>query len=241
MKKIFDYFDSRYRQAVISKPPDEDGPVITISRQTGCDARQIAEQLVSTLNSRFGSGKWRWVDKDIIYKVAEELNTDPHRIENFYKGIELSDISEMIMAFSGNFISDLRVKKAIRDVVLAMCKEGHIVMVGRGGVSIAREIKDALHIRLVAPFYWRVENVMRKKAMDIETAEEYVVDTDEKRFNLISSFLDKKPLSLDYLFDATFNRSSFSIAEISVFLADMYEKKIGRQMAERRKTNPVIV
>jgi cytidylate kinase len=114
-------------------------------------------------------------------------------------------------------------------------------MVGRGGVSIAREIKDALHIRLVAPFYWRVENVMRKKAMDIETAEEYVVDTDEKRFNLISSFLDKKPLSLDYLFDATFNRSSFSIAEISVFLADMYEKKIGRQMAERRKTNPVTV
>ena len=50
----------------------------------------------------------------------------------------------MIMAFSGGFVSDLRVKKAIHDVVLSICKEGHIVLVGRGGVSIARDIKDSL-------------------------------------------------------------------------------------------------
>lgn len=240
MKKIFDYFDSRYRQSVMSKPPEEDGPVITISRQTGCDARQVAELLVDNLNSRYGSNRWKWIDKDIIYAVAEELNTDPHRVENYYKGIELSDVSEMIMAFSGNFVSDLRVKKAIRDVILTVCKEGHVVMVGRGGVSIAKDIKDALHIRLVAPFYWRVENVMRKKVMDIETAEEYVIETDEKRFNLISAFLDKKPLSLDYLFDATINRSTFTNPEIAELVAQMYEKKISRQMIERRKLNPVI-
>ncbi|MFN8241013.1 MAG: cytidylate kinase-like family protein [Bacteroidales bacterium] len=240
MKKIFDYFDSRYRDNVMSKPPEEDGPVITISRQTGCDARQVAAQVVDILNHRYGMNKWKWIDKDIIYRIADELNTDPHRVENFYQGIELSDLSEMIMAFSGNFVSDLRVKKAIRDVVLTVCKEGHVVMVGRGGVSIAREITDALHVRLVAPFYWRVENVMRKKIMDVETAEEYVIETDEKRFNLISTFLDKKPLSLDYLFDATMNRSTFTIDEIAGFITDMYEKKISRQMLERRKLHPVI-
>ncbi len=66
-----------------------------------------------------------------------------------------------------------------------------IVLVGRGGVSIAHDIADSLHIRLIAPFYWRVENVMKKKQMDIETAEEFVVDTDEKRHNLITTFLEK--------------------------------------------------
>jgi cytidylate kinase len=140
----------------------------------------------------------------------------------------------MIMAFSGGFVSDLRVKKAIRDVVLSMCKEGYIILVGRGGVSIAHEIADALHIRLIAPFYWRVENVMKKKEMDIETAEEYVVDTDEKRFNLIQAFLDKKPLNIDYLFDATINRSSFAIQEITDLIVSMFEKKIGRQITERK-------
>jgi cytidylate kinase len=235
MKKIFDYFDSRYRDSIMSKPPSEDGPVITISRQTGCDARQVAESVVDNLNRRYGTNKWKWIDKDIIYKVAEELNADPHRVENFYKGIELSDMSEMIMAFSGNFVSDLRIKKAIKDVVLSVCKEGHVVMVGRGGVSIAHDIEDSIHIRLVAPFYWRVENVMKKKNMDIEQAEEFVVDTDEKRFNLIQTFLEKKPLTIDFLFDATINRSSFTIHEIADFVTAMYEKKISRQMMERKR------
>jgi cytidylate kinase len=215
MEKFFDYFDGRYRESLFNKPSSEDGPVITISRLTGCDARQVAANLADDLNNKFHTTKWRWVDKDIIYAIAKELNTDTQRVENFYKGIELSNISEMIMAFSGGFVSDLRVKKAIRDVVLAMCKEGNIILVGRGGVSIAHGITDALHIRLIAPFYWRVENVMKKKQMEVEAAEEYVVDTDEKRFNLIQNFLDKKPLNIDYLFDATVNRSSFTIKEIS--------------------------
>ena len=109
------------------------------------------------------------------------------------------------------------------------------MIVGRGGVSIAKDITDALHIRLVAPFYWRVENVMKKKTLDIEAAEEYVVDTDEKRFNLILTFLDKKPLNIDYLFDATINRNAFTVHETAELITSMYEKKAHRQISDRIK------
>ncbi|MCX6330705.1 MAG: cytidylate kinase-like family protein [Bacteroidia bacterium] len=239
MDKFFDYFDSRHRESILKKPAGEDGPVITIARQTGCDGRQVAENIVDSLNRKSGTSKWKWVDKDIIYAIAKELNTDTQRVENFYKGIELSNMSEMIMAFSGGFVSDLRVKKAIKDVVLTICKEGYIVLVGRGGVSIAHDIVDSLHVRLIAPFYWRVENVMKKKEMDIETAEEFVVDTDEKRFNLITTFLEKKQLNIDYLFDTTLNRQSFSIVETADIVVSMYEKKVGRQIAERKKKTQI--
>lgn len=239
MEKFFDYFDERYRESVMKKPSSEDGPVITISRLTGCDARLVAANLADDMNKRFGTTKWKWVDKDIIYEIAKELNTGAERVENFYKGIELSNISEMIMAFSGNFVSDLRVKKAIKDVVLSMCKEGFIILIGRGGVSIAHEIADSLHIRLIAPFYWRVQNIMNKKHMSLEEAEEFVVDTDEKRFILIRDFLDKKPLNIDYLFDATLNRSSYTVGELSELIVTLYEKKVCRQIAERKKTGKV--
>lgn len=240
MEKFFDYFDSRHRESILNKPPTDDGPVVTLSRLTGCDARQVAAILVDELNRKYGITKWKWVDKDIIYAIAKELNTDTQRVENFYRGIELSNISEMIMAFSGGFISDMRVKKAIRDVVLSMCKEGYVILVGRGGVSIAHDITDALHIRLIAPFYWRVENVMKKKELDIEAAEEYVVDTDEKRFHLIQAFLDKKPLNIDYLFDATINRNSFTIKETADLILSMYEKKISRQIEGRKKLSRIL-
>ncbi len=240
MDKFLDYFDSRHRESILKKSSLDDGPVITISRLTGCDARQVAENVVNILNNQGGTAKWRWVDKDIIYTIAKELNTDAQRVESFYKGTEVSDMTEMIMAFSGGFVSDMRVKKAIRDVVLSICKEGHIVIVGRGGVSIAQSIADSLHVRLIAPFYWRVENVMKKKEMDLEAAEEYVVDTDESRFNLITTFLEKKSLNIDYLFDVTFNRQSFSITEIADFVVSLYEKKVGRQIAERSKAARVV-
>jgi cytidylate kinase len=239
MDKFLDYFDSRQRESILNKPTSEDGPVITISRLTGCDGRQVAANLVEELNHKYGTTKWKWVDKDIIFAIARELNTDNQRVENFYEGTELSNISEMIMAFSGGFVTDLRVKKAIKEVVLAMCKEGFIILVGRGGVSIAHDIVDSLHIRLIAPFYWRVQNVMKKKKIDIESAEQFVVDTDEKRFKLIQTFLDKKPLNIDYLFDATLNRSSFSIQELSELILSMYERKVCRQIAERKKLSRI--
>jgi cytidylate kinase len=235
MQKLYDYFDKRHREAILAQPDSEDGPVITISRQTGCDARLVAESVAEMLNRKYNERKWKWIDKDIIKRIAKEINTDDARVESFYKGIEHSNLSEMIMAFSGSFVSDQKIKRAIEDVVLAICKEGFVVMVGRGGVSIAHQITDALHIRLMAPFYWRVENVMRKKEMDIGTAEEFVVDTDEKRFKLIQTFLKQKSINIDYLFDATINRGSFTIQQTASLIVSMYDSKVGCAMEHRKQ------
>jgi len=213
---------------MLGRPIDQTGPVITISRLTGCDGREVAAALVALLNLRQNTNKWKWIDKDIIYHAAHELKTDTNRVETYYQGMTMNDMSEMIMAFSGTFVSDSSVKKAIREVVLSIAREGHAVIIGRGGVAITRDMTNALHIRLVAPLYWRVENVMKKKGMIIEKAEEYVIETDEKRNKMIVSFLDKKPQAIDYLFDSTLNRSSFSIDQLSALILGMYEAKLGK-------------
>ncbi|HSO77346.1 MAG TPA: cytidylate kinase-like family protein [Bacteroidales bacterium] len=226
MKKIFAYFDSRYRSEMLGRPFDQAGPVITISRMTGCDGREVGASLVSRLNLKYNTSKWRWIDKDIIYHAAHELRTDTQRVETYYQGLSMNEMSEMLMAFSGSFVTDSSVKKAIREVVLTMAREGHAVIIGRGGVSITQGIPGALHVRLVAPLNWRVENVKKKKGMLAEKAEKYVAETDEKRSKLITEFLDRKPVNLDTLFDVTLNRSSFSIDQLSELLLEMYEAKL---------------
>lgn len=227
VKKIYDYFDTRYRADMLGKPVDKTGPVITISRLTGCDGREVAAELVAQMNLRYNTNRWKWVDKDIIYHAAHELKTDTQRVETYYQGLGMTDISQMIMAFSGSFVTDSSVKKAIREVVLSIARDGYAVIIGRGGVSITRDMANALHVRLVAPLYWRVQNVMKKKGMIIEKAEEYVIQTDEKRQKLIVDFLDKKPQCIDHLFDVTLNRSSFTLEQISSLIVSMYETKLG--------------
>jgi cytidylate kinase len=146
----------------------------------------------------------------------------------------------MIMAFSGGFVSDLRVKKAIRDVVLSICKEGHIVLVGRGGVSIAHNVKDSLHVRLVAPFEWRVDNVMMKKEMGKDIAQKFVTDTDDKRDDLIRTFMDKKVKNIESLFDLTLNRQTFSIDAIADIVVSMFDRKVAEEKAEKEKIKSLL-
>ncbi|HCC70636.1 MAG TPA: hypothetical protein DEQ09_05725 [Bacteroidales bacterium] len=225
-EKFFKYFDERYRGDMLRGSSAGYGPIVTISRLTGCDAVAVAKKLVKGLNKEEGTTKWRWIDKEILFNTARELDTGAYNVESYIKRHQLSGFSEMLMAISGKHISDAKVKKTIKEVVLTLSREGHVVLVGRGGVALTGTVRRALHVRLVAPFYWRVENIIRKKELDIEAAEEFVVDTDEKRHNLIVNFLDKKPVNLEYLFDITINRSSFNIDQVAHIICLLYQKRI---------------
>jgi len=72
-----------------------------------------------------------------------------------------------------------------------------------------------------------VSHCGKQEGMLIDKAEEYTVRTDEKRNKLIVDFLDKKPQCLDYLFDATLNRSTYSIGQLSSLIMTLYETKLG--------------
>jgi hypothetical protein len=71
--------------------------------------------------------------------------------------------------------------------------------------------------------------------MTKEASETYIVETDQNRHNLIQAFLDKKSLNIDYLFDATINRGSFTIKDIADMILTMYEKKVCTRIEERKK------
>lgn len=176
---------------------------------------------------RYQTRRWRWIDKDIIYHTAHELRTDTHRVETYYQGLGMTEISQMLLAFSGSFVTDMSVKKAIREVILSIARDGYAVIIGRGGVSITQDMVNTFHARLVGPVGWRVDNVMRKKQMTKAKAEEYVIQTDENRERLIVDFLDSKPQCIDHLFDVTLNRSRYTIEQISTLITTMYEMKLG--------------
>ena len=50
----------------------------------------------------------------------------------------------------------------------------------------------------------------------------------------------KSLLNIDYLFDATINRSTFSVQQISDLIVNMYEKKVAKQIVERHRMEKVI-
>jgi len=227
---LFKYFENRYNDAANKlNAPKKFGPVITISRQAGCEANKIAALLASELNSTHKDRPWRVIDKEILEKSAKELNLSASKIEQFCKGQEKSTFIDMFMSFSKTHVNDLKIKKTIKEAMKSLCRDGHIILVGRAGAAILQDQPNVLNIRFTAPFYWRIETIMKNRNTPIEETEEWAIATDEIRYKLFYLFLEKQPSNLDYLFDATLNRQNFSVyqmVQIIMHLAKIKEMEI---------------
>lgn len=223
---LFKYFENRYQEsAQRANPKNQFGPVITISRQAGCEAKKIGKLVATELNSLHKDSPWRCIDKEILEKSAKELNLQASKIEHFYKGHEKSTFIDMFVAFSRTHVNDVKIKNTIKEVMVSLCRQGHIILVGRAGAAILHDQPNVLNIRLTAPFYWRIETIMKNHQSTIEEAEEWAIDTDEKRHKLFYTFLDKQPGNLDYLFDATLNRQHFSPIQTSQIIIELAKHK----------------
>ena len=59
------------------------GPVLTISREYGCEAEIIARKLLLNLNNQNGNKpKWKIISKEILDQSAEKLKLNLERVES---------------------------------------------------------------------------------------------------------------------------------------------------------------
>ena len=224
--RLFDYMNRRLSGDVIPEiSKKEPGPVITISRQTGCGARGIASTISQELNKRKPATKneiqWRYISREILQESAEKLNLDTVALEHVVDDKDRGIMDQIVGALSTHsFKSDQKILKTVQDVIRQFGHNGKVVIIGRGGASICSDIKQSIHVRLVAPEEWRIAEIARRLDYSKAYATEYVHKRDAERELLVTRLLGKKPDSLAY--DLEINRSRFTdvqIAEMIIQLA----------------------
>ena len=212
---LIKYMSERLKNDITKEK--EPGPVITISREFGCPAKRIAEKLAESLTRKMyvkGTNiEWKYITKEVMSESAKELDLDPSKIQYVFEFKQKGLIDDIIAAQSTKYYkSDRKIRNTIGRVVRNMGCEGHVVIVGRGGVAITRDIPKSLHVNLEAPLEWRVLRASAKFNMELEEAEKYTQDVDRKR-KLFRDYFEGK--NTDYTrFDLTFNCMTLSINEI---------------------------
>ncbi len=193
------------------------GPVITISRLYGCPAKKVALKLTEELTKKmFVKGldaEWRIITKEIMSESAKELGLEPSKIKYVFKYEQKGILDDILEAHSNKYYkSDRKIRSTIAQVIKNISHEGNVVIVGRGGVAITRDILKSLHINLDAPLEWRVLRASEKNCMSIEEARKYTIEIDHKRKQFREYFEGK---NTDYTrFDLTFNCMTLSVDEI---------------------------
>jgi cytidylate kinase len=204
------------------------GPVITISRQSGCPAKTIAKLLTEKLTEKMKvkgyDVLWRMITKEVMSESARELDVDPAQIKYIFDYEQKGVIDNILAAhLSKYYKSDRKIRNTIGKVIRNIASEGNVIIVGRAGVVIAHDIQKSLHINLEAPLEWRVIRTSNKHSISMEEAEKYTIDVDRKRKQFRDYFEGK---NTDYTwFDLTFNCMSLSADEIASIIVKAAEIK----------------
>jgi len=148
-------------------------PVITVSRMTGCCARDLSQLLAAELDLQVWSPDLiDLVAKDAILRseVAELLDVETReRIEQ--------EIDAMV---ARQQCREDDATRALVQVVKVLAETGGVVIHGRGGAFILRDKAD-LRLRVVSTERKRLQEVMRRRDLDEHEAGIFMRAGDSRR------------------------------------------------------------
>jgi cytidylate kinase len=149
--------------------------VITVSRQLGSLGTEMAQKVAEVLQYEF-------VDKEKIGKVLATYGLPEPDLEKFdEKKPPLWDSLQMQRRKFLHFL---------RAVLTDFARKGNVIMVGRGGQVLLRDLPGVLHLRMVAPFEIRLRRFMEQQKTDEKQATRILRRSDRDSAGFIQSFFD---------------------------------------------------
>ena len=165
--------------------PPETLPFITISREFGCDAADVAQHLVKLLNERFKPvHPWVAYDKELLDKVASELHLRRDLLDALDERSR-DEMSELFDTILNHKMDDALVFRKLAEVIRSLAVHGHSVLIGRGSYLITQDLKTGTHVRLVAPRDFRIHAFAHRSDLSPQEAAKQVAEG-EKRAGTLS-------------------------------------------------------
>lgn len=172
--------------------------VITISREMGTGAIQIASEIAKKL-------KYKLVDGICISECAAKYGLS-------------QDMLQMVDEKPPSYITVEDRKRAaalntVELILLDFARKGNVIIYGRGGQDLLNGCGNVLRLRFVADFEGRVERFAEREWIDPDLARSMIRRSDHQRGGFIHFYFDRDwndPLE----YDLTFNTSRLSQSTI---------------------------
>lgn len=207
-KSLMDYMSERFSNAHKSEVKKKDlGPVITISRQKGCNASLIAEKLTKRISEHYNTG-WSWINKELLNETATALGLNLEDVKAKVKLKNESFIEAFFSSLSQTYKEDRdNVKRSLRHIIRTVAEDGKTIIVGRGGAAVAADLEKSLHVQLFADKRYRLEFIKCNSKRKSLTLKE-MLEIDAKRSDLLHYFY--KEQDTKQLFDIIINTQRFT-------------------------------
>ncbi len=144
------------RRKLQQPQPTHAQPFITISREFGCSGFRLGLALLAALNpGKMEEEQWAVYDR----RVFDFIDGDPELNRRFFEEhVQRRNLEfeEYLNSTFGAAPSDLSVFNRWANAMRNLALSGRAVFVGRASHMVTRDILGGLHVRVMAPFEWRV-------------------------------------------------------------------------------------
>jgi len=177
--------------------------VVTISRQAGSGAEEIARLVCQMLG-------YDYLDKELMTSVAAEVGlTEAEVIDYSEKSYKVKNFIERLLRpgprWVGHIVTPMVTEEGVETLTLRQLNEtqcinlikgtlraayhkDNIVVIGRGGQSILREMPKALHVRIESPLKQRIQRVHEQQKLNWDQARREILDHDDAAEEYLERF-----------------------------------------------------
>ncbi|WP_029917534.1 AAA family ATPase [Pelobacter seleniigenes] len=195
--------------ANIEKP----APCFTIAREFGCQAYPLAEELTRRLNARVAGDPWVIIGRQILDEVARLTGYTVEQIE------KSQDTPSALKAIFAMFLDpstaeETEVFTHMRTVIRGFARRGNCVLVGRGATCVTQDLPNCIHLRLVAPYQFRLEKIMRTHSLNETEARRFIDLHQQQRDDFVRRFACDN-IDDAMLYHLVINNSRISIEDMA--------------------------
>mgnify|MGYP005816464603 CR=1 FL=1 len=170
--------------------------IITISRQSGCEANEVARILCQKLN-------YKLLNKELMMDLAEELRREPPQEELTYVSKAASWLERVLNPFYNpndpGYVAQKEISfesgqpltiRQVRELIQAAYTRGSTVIVGRGSQVILAGKPDALHVRLIGSPEKRIQMWQKRESLSYEEAKKRMERRDRAHVDFVKNYFD---------------------------------------------------
>lgn len=161
-----------------SASAEAEGLCITIGRQNGCGAHEIADQLAEALGLKL-------FDKDLIHMTSDESKLSEAFVSAKEEKMTSNLLFDLVNEAYGYSSEDIAPKDSLflaqSKVIRNISAEGNAIIIGRCSDYILKDQKNVLNIYLQAPLSYRAKRYADKNNLTLKDAEEKLKKGDKQR------------------------------------------------------------
>lgn len=193
---------------------------VTISRETGCGAPTIAENLAALLQAKTPADACPWTvfDRNLVDKVVQE-HALPERVARFMREDRISAISDTMEELFGLHPSTWELVRKVTETILHLVELGNVIIIGRGGALVTANLKHVFHVRLVGPLEKRIRHLQEREELSREAALRLIDVEDRGRERYLKKNFNRE-INDPLLYDLVINTDRLSYDAAARIIAD---------------------